>query len=294
MDSTNMACKDVPTMQDILLASAKGRGEEMKTCTKCHHEFPLTDQYFSIRSDSPDGFRNDCKVCVKKRRCAWHKKNRQDQIGKMKEYQRKNREVILSNKREYNNKNRDIMIEKSREYYKENREKVLSQMKEYRRENNEAINLKRRNDYPKYAERQKEYIVNNRRMISMKAAIYSANKRKTDTAYRMLLNIRSRICIAVKKSNSHKSNGTTKLIGCTVPELRIHLSEQFVDGMTWENYGQWHIDHIIPCSFFNLNDPEEQRECFHFSNLQPLWAIDNLRKGAKIPASDEILKSMAF
>jgi hypothetical protein len=62
--------------------------------------------------------------------------------------------------------------------------------------------------------------------------------------------------------------------------LRAHLEAQFVPGMTWANHGAWHVDHIRPCASFNLEDPAEQRVCFHFSNLQPLWAQDNLAKGA--------------
>ena len=59
----------------------------------------------------------------------------------------------------------------------------------------------------------------------------------------------------------------------------MHLKENFTEGMTVENYGLWHIDHIKPCALFDLTDPKQQEECFHYTNLQPLWAIDNIRKG---------------
>ena len=72
------------------------------------------------------------------------------------------------------------------------------------------------------------------------------------------------------------------LVGCSIPELRKRLTQQFLPGMTWDNYGKWHIDHIRPCASFDLTDPEQQKQCFHYSNLQPLWAADNLRKGASI------------
>ena len=71
-------------------------------------------------------------------------------------------------------------------------------------------------------------------------------------------------------------------VGCTKEELRIHIEFQFSDGMTWENYGQWHIDHIRPCASFDLFDPEQTRQCFHYTNLQPLWAAENIAKGGKI------------
>ena len=67
-------------------------------------------------------------------------------------------------------------------------------------------------------------------------------------------------------------------VGCTSEKLRKHLEEQFENGMTWENIGKWHIDHIKPCAKFDLNLEEEKHKCFHYTNLQPLWAVDNLKK----------------
>jgi len=86
----------------------------------------------------------------------------------------------------------------------------------------------------------------------------------------------------VKHQKGIKSAKTSELLGCTVEDLRLFLEAEFVEGMSWENYGEWHVDHIRPCASFNLEDPEEQKRCFHWTNLQPLWAQDNLRKGAKI------------
>ena len=71
------------------------------------------------------------------------------------------------------------------------------------------------------------------------------------------------------------------LIGCEVDYLMFHIQNQFTKGMTWNNYGLWHIDHKRPCASFDLSKPIEQQKCFHFKNLQPLWAIGNLRKGNK-------------
>jgi hypothetical protein len=72
-------------------------------------------------------------------------------------------------------------------------------------------------------------------------------------------------------------------------ELRAHLEHQFKDGMTWDNHGEWHIDHIKPCVQFDLTDPEQQKECFHYTNMQPLWAFENQSKGASYePSQPEI------
>jgi hypothetical protein len=69
-------------------------------------------------------------------------------------------------------------------------------------------------------------------------------------------------------------------VGCTIDALREHLEKQFTDGMSWENQGKWHVDHIRPCASFNLDNEIERHMCFHYTNLQPLWAFDNMSKHA--------------
>jgi len=107
------------------------------------------------------------------------------------------------------------------------------------------------------------------------------NEYRQDPTQKLLNSLRSRLSSLTK--GGRKSASTMDLTGCTVEALRQHLEAQFTDGMSWTNYGRdgWHIDHIRPCASFDLTDPEQQRQCFHYSNLQPLWAADNIRKGAK-------------
>jgi hypothetical protein len=80
-----------------------------------------------------------------------------------------------------------------------------------------------------------------------------------------------------------KSGRATELLGCSIPDFKIYLESLRESGMTWENYGkEWHIDHIMPCSIFDLSQASHQKRCFHFSNLQPLWAVENIRKNNKV------------
>lgn len=102
-------------------------------------------------------------------------------------------------------------------------------------------------------------------------------RRETDAIFRIKQNLRTRLFIAVK----HKKGHTMELIGCSIDELIEHLTKQFTIGMSLQNYGKWHIDHIRPCASFNLENKDEQMKCFHYTNLQPLWALDNIKKGAK-------------
>jgi len=112
---------------------------------------------------------------------------------------------------------------------------------------------------------------------------YMKERYNTDILYKLINNIRHRIKEAIKHGHGTKLNSSTELLGCTVEKCREHLESLFQEGMTWENHGNfgWHIDHIRPCASFDLRDPEQQKQCFHYTNLQPLWAEDNLRKSDK-------------
>lgn len=94
---------------------------------------------------------------------------------------------------------------------------------------------------------------------------------------RIASNLRSRIANVL--SGRTKFFKLVKAVGCPLTELRDRLSALFLPGMTWENYGTWEIDHVRPCASFDLSDPAQQQECFHFSNLRPLWKVDNRQKG---------------
>lgn len=106
-------------------------------------------------------------------------------------------------------------------------------------------------------------------------------RKRYDVHFRISLALSSRLAHAVRRNSGVKAARTVELIGCSIEKLRLHLEGLFVDGMSWENYGTWHVDHKKPCAKFDLSNPAQQRACFHFSNLQPLWGIDNIRKGAK-------------
>ena len=101
----------------------------------------------------------------------------------------------------------------------------------------------------------------------------------TDFRFRLIVGLRNKLRSALKMNR--KSLSTMFLIGCEIDYLMFHIQEQFQPGMSWDNYGEWHIDHIKPCALFDLSQPSEQYKCFNYTNLQPLWAEENLSKGAK-------------
>lgn len=144
--------------------------------------------------------------------------------------------------------------------------------------------IKKSNYKSRNYERLKEKALNYSRRpdIKLKTRARKKNRLRTDINYKMRENLRRRVNLALKGLN--KSKSTMELLGCTIEEFKIYISNKFDSQMSWDNYGiyGWHIDHIIPCSSFDLTDPKQQKICFHYTNLQPLWAIENLQKSNKI------------
>ena len=110
--------------------------------------------------------------------------------------------------------------------------------------------------------------------------VYEKERRKTDVIWKIKKNLRHRVWSALKGLS--KSDKTLELLGCRVEKLKKHLENKFEDGMNWDNYGVWHIDHIIGCANFDLSDPEQQKICFHYTNLQPMWGEKNIQKGSRL------------
>ena len=137
------------------------------------------------------------------------------------------------------------------------------------------------NNKEKINENSKNYHLNNRPKINA----HLSNRRKTDLVFGLTEKLRARLGQALNGKN--KSKSTLKLLGCSIEYLIQHLEKQFQHGMTWENRHLFHIDHIRPCSSFDLTDPKQQSECFNYKNLQPLWAYQNMSKGSKYNGADK-------
>ena len=127
-----------------------------------------------------------------------------------------------------------------------------------------------------------KYRKDNLKKISKKYIEYEKKRKLTDPEFKLLKTLISRLGSAIKIKNAKKLDSTLKLTGCSIGCLKGYLEAKFEEGMTWENHGKWHIDHIKPCCSFNLMDEEEKRVCFNYKNLQPLWAKDSLSKCGKI------------
>jgi hypothetical protein len=160
------------------------------------------------------------------------------------------------------------------------REKRNTRRRKRYSENKEKYRLKRMEKKEYYKEYSKQYRSKDGYKEYCKE--YYHNIIKNDKTSYLGKILRLRIWKAIKDNYSEKAFNTIDLLGCSIKEAKEHIGKQFKEGMTWKNHGEWHIDHIIPCASFDLTDPEQQKKCFHYTNLQPLWANENLSKGAKI------------
>lgn len=156
--------------------------------------------------------------------------------------------------------------------------KIKDQQKRYKENNRKKISDNIRQWRDNNPEKLKEYSLQRKE----KNRRYWNKRRKDDFVFRMKNNLRNRLNIFIKNINSSAS--ITKLLGCDGSFLKKYLESKFTEGMSWKNYGKngWHIDHIIPCSSFDFNDDEQLKKCWHYTNLQPLWAKDNLKKWCKV------------
>jgi len=122
------------------------------------------------------------------------------------------------------------------------------------------------------------YQLLNKEHIAKKHYEYVRLRKKNDINFKLAYIVRGRLNKVIHKTKDHSAIDS---LGCSVSELKQHLESKFQFNMTWANYGfyGWHIDHIKPLSSFDLSDPEQFKQACHYTNLQPLWATDNLRKG---------------
>lgn len=126
-----------------------------------------------------------------------------------------------------------------------------------------------------------QYRKDNREKISEKIYAYEKKRKEIDPTFKLLKTLRSRLGNVLKRKGIEKTVNTIELLGCTIDFLKGFIEAKFKNGMNWENHGDWHIDHIRPCASFNLTNEEDVKKCFHYTNLQPLWAKENLIKGSK-------------
>lgn len=249
----------------------------MLFCTNC--ELNLEESNFYKCSRTKRGFQVYCKPCKTKIGKTAAEKRMQNFVPLIEKecsvcFENKDISNFTLNVRSndfYSKTCKSCKSEYDKQFYTENKEEKVEYSKTYRDMNKALVSKK-----------QSEFYKLNKGKYNPRYREYAAKQRLTNPLYKLTQNVRSRVLCFLKTKNIKKQSHTFELIGCNKETLKNHLEVQFKDGMTWENQGKfgWHIDHIIPLS--SGKTEEEIYKLCHYTNLQPLWAVDNLKKGAKI------------
>ena len=226
-----------------------------KTCSVCEKNFPATSDYFYWKHKAKRRFQSHCKLCNTKLAAIRYRNNPEKYRDLKRNWRKANPEKDNNYQKEYYRANTEKYSTNARLWKSANPEKVRGYSEKY-----EKANMDKRRIDDK--ERQKK-------------------KRATPKGN---LNNRMTSSIRVSLKGSKNGRGWESLVGYTCKDLKKHLEKQFCGGMSWENMGEWHIDHIIPISVFNFTKTEHEdfKRCWALENLQPLWAKDNMRKHAKL------------
>lgn len=166
--------------------------------------------------------------------------------------------------------------ERTKRWQKANPEKVKEQQKRTRDKNREKRNAYNR----EYKKRNKEKLREYARSYQRK---WMGDKSRTDPAFAMLQRLRHRLQLCLKVKFIRKTHRTIELLGCDIHHFKSWIESQFTEGMSWENRRDWHLDHIYPCSKFDMHNEQHRTACFHYTNIQPLWKKDNFSKSNLIP-----------
>jgi hypothetical protein len=305
LDAFGMADKKMGTRQKtcmVCIMDKKRKNREaaaikngipagMKKCVGCLEIKPL--DAFELRADNGSR-RGSCKDCRAEYLKGYNEENADDIKKKQKEYQAKNKDAISERSKEYREENKEISAKRKLKY-DENPEKHRGKSRKYFWDNRDEVLVKNRkhNMLPeireKRLEKQAEYRKNNKEKIveGKKKWFKTALK---DPKRKLKYVLKSRFSSLFQKGKNRKTGSVLELVGCSLDFLLQHLEKQFYpnpetgEKMTHKNHGKfgWHIDHIKPLASFDYSDLEQITKSWHYTNLQPLWAKENLKKGKQL------------
>lgn len=267
-----------------------------RICTKCGEIKPATLDNFRKQERGLYGLRSRCRPCEaeynRAQKKAFYAANAESERAKKAEFRAKYPEKEKEIRAAFYARNSEHLRKKRAEYYAANRERIIEQRRAKYAENIEASREEQRarrlKDPERVRERERKYRQENLERIRAQERVSGLNKfyrrYRSDVAY--TLKVRTSALVRASLKGSGKSRKTEALLGYTVAQLSSHLESLFTEGMNWDRFmsGEIHIDHIRPVSSFDITseDCEEFKECWSLDNLQPLWAFDNLSKGAKL------------
>jgi hypothetical protein len=245
----------------------------MKSCKICKVEKDLSDFY--KKKSGKDGFDTKCKDCVLNKCKIYYQDNKDERL----DYYYNNREEIIEKKKVYREDNIEKISKREREYYWLNKDRENEKDREYYLLNKDSISERKRKKYNENTENERKrlslYRKNNKDRINENIRL----RKQNDPLYKAKLAIRSTISCSIRKKGYKKNSRTYEILCCSYEDFMKYIEERFLEGMSWDNYGEWHLDHKTPVSWAATE--EQVYELNKYENFQPLWATDNLSKGNK-------------
>jgi len=233
-----------------------------------------------------------CSKCGENKILDLFQKTIKNKIG----YSSQCKDCLNKTQKQYIQDNPETKRRSDKKYCSKNKEKRKITHKKWRDKTGYTKSIKFKENTKRYAKTPngRKYYCNYNKQYSktekgrLMHRVYRKRKTEEDPCFKIASVLRGRIRDGVKDQGAEKFFHSNELIGCSFKFLRDYLETMFQEGMFWGNHGSkgWHIDHIRPCASFKLTDPEQQKQCFHYTNLQPLWAFDNLSKGSKILSNE--------
>ncbi len=247
--------------------------EQEKICVVCKINKPHSEYHKTTQRSGKQFVQSKCKPCMSEYKKNRYWGNRDVELAKMTKSRLKP-ENVLQRKSYYEN-NKEEYKERYLRYAQDPVKQEIKRKRsaKYEKENADKIRIRKRRH------NQKEEVIERRRRRH-------EIRRKTDIQYNIKRRLRFRLRHEIERLKDKKfvkTYSTFDLVGCSFEELKNHIESKFTEWMSWDILlsGKIHIDHIKPCKLFDLSNIEEQKKCFHYTNLQPLWWIDNIKKNAK-------------
>lgn len=239
-----------------------------KICPVCKIDKPFSE--YHKRSARSSGIQPKCIACASELKKKKYWSNRDVELAKL----------TKSRLKPENVQQRKGYYEKNKEAYKERNDKYMQDEELKKRKSERGKQRYLKNKEAIQARHKRNY---ERAKAEGRLSEIHRQKKATDPVYNIKRRLRFRLRHIVKAlgNNSYKRMSSLELLGCDMPAFKAYIESKFTEGMSWERLSEIHIDHIRPCASFDLSDMEEQKKCFHYTNLQPLWDVDNLKKGSR-------------
>jgi hypothetical protein len=231
---------------------------ELKTCKRCNLEKLILD--YHLKKGVKSGLTARCKACVAEVKKIKKLENPEREKTWSLNSRIRNAAAIKKRHKEWREKNKAYVHEKMKNWYYLNREYSIKKACEWSKNNKEKRNIRNK-------KRAKE-------------------RRKEDSLYKLKSNLRARIYFILKFNRLNKEESSRNILGASYLTVKKHLEKQFKKGMTWDNYGEWHVDHVIP--FKTAKTEDDIMNLCHYTNLQPMWGKENMSKGGKLKESIQI------